>query len=53
MLDDMFDHLSSLRQQPVWRPIPQAVRDRFHNPLPTGPTDLAEVRQDFLEHVLP
>ena len=26
MVDDMFDHLRSLRDGPVWRPMPEAVR---------------------------
>ena len=53
MLDDLFDHLRTLRDQPVWRPIPAAVRARFERPLPQGPSPLAEVHQDFLDDVLP
>ncbi len=53
MLDDLFDHLQDLRRQPVWRPIPQSVRDRFQSPAPTGPTPLADVHQDFLDSILP
>jgi len=53
MLDDMLDHLESLRGQPVWRAPSQALRERFREPLPTAPRDLAEVHQSFLETVLP
>jgi glutamate/tyrosine decarboxylase-like PLP-dependent enzyme len=53
MLDDVFDHLQSLRQQPVWRPIPQTVRDRFQNPVPSAPTPLEVIHQDFLDSILP
>ena len=53
MLDDLFDHLQGLRQQPVWRPIPQAVRDCFQSEAPTGPRPLAAVHQDFLDGILP
>jgi glutamate/tyrosine decarboxylase-like PLP-dependent enzyme len=53
MLDDMFDHLESLRAQPVWRAPPQALRESFRAPLPQGPSDLADVHQVFRETVLP
>ncbi|MDR3509503.1 MAG: pyridoxal-dependent decarboxylase [Caulobacteraceae bacterium] len=53
MLDDLFDHLSTLREQPVWRPIPQEVRDRFHTAPPAEPTPLSAVYQDYRETVQP
>jgi len=53
MLDDMFDHLESLRDQPVWRPIPQAVRQRFRAAPPTAPSPLAEAHESFMRDVLP
>ena len=53
MLDDLFDHLQSLRDQPVWRPIPEAVRAHRRTPLPTAPQSLASVHQSFLDEVLP
>jgi glutamate/tyrosine decarboxylase-like PLP-dependent enzyme len=53
MLDDMFDHLESLRDQPVWQPIPPAVRQSFRDPLPRAPTDLAQAHARFMTQVLP
>jgi aromatic-L-amino-acid decarboxylase len=53
MLDDLFDHLQTLRDQPVWRPIPQAVRQRFRAGLPTAPSPLAEAHSSFMRDVLP
>lgn len=53
MLDDMFDYLEHLRQRPVWQPIPQAIRDSFHEPLPTGPGDLAALHRRFIDDILP
>ena len=53
MLDDMFDHLESLRDQPVWRAPPQALREGFRAALPQAPADLAEVHQQFRDTVLP
>jgi glutamate/tyrosine decarboxylase-like PLP-dependent enzyme len=53
MLDDMLDHIQNLRAGPVWQPIPAAVRAVFDAPLPTKPSALDAVHQDFLHNVLP
>jgi len=53
MLDDLFDHLQTLREQPVWRPIPEEMRMRRRTPLPTSPQALADVHDSFLGEVLP
>jgi len=34
MLDDMVDHLATLRDGPVWRPMPGPVREGFKAPIP-------------------
>ena len=53
MLDDMLDHLSTLRDRPAWQPVPQSVRTHFTSPLPKEPQDAAEVYQEFLQNILP
>jgi len=53
MLDDILDHVQGIRDQPVWRPIPQAVRDEFKSGLPWAPSDLAQVHDDFKRLILP
>jgi glutamate/tyrosine decarboxylase-like PLP-dependent enzyme len=53
MVDDMFDHLETLRQGPVWRPVPPAVRSALRRPLPRAPTPAETVYQDFRRLVLP
>jgi len=53
MLDDMFDYLEHLRERPVWQPIPQNVRARLQEALPRGPSDLAQVHQQFMRDILP
>lgn len=53
MLDDLLDHLQTLRDRPVWRSPPEAVRARHRTPLPADPTPLAAVHQDFLTDILP
>jgi len=53
MLDDLLDHLQGLREQPVWRPIPDRVRALRRTPLPASPQPLADVHESFLSEVLP
>jgi len=53
MLDDLFDHLERLREGPVWRPIPEQVRQAVRQPLPRRPTPLAQVHEEFMRLVLP
>lgn len=53
MLDDMVDHLASLRQQPVWQPMPDAIRQGFAAPLPADGTDLAALYARFQTDIQP
>ncbi|MET3134191.1 aromatic-L-amino-acid decarboxylase [Oxalobacteraceae bacterium GrIS 1.11] len=53
MLDDMFDHLENLRQQPVWQKMPAATRAAFTDGLPQQASSLADVHQAFLQDILP
>ncbi len=53
MLDDIVDYLENIRDRPVWQPIPQAVREQFRTGLPAGPSDLAEVHEEFRRYILP
>lgn len=53
MLDDMFDYLETIRERPVWQPIPAAVRASFREPLPAQPTELAVAHAKFMDNVLP
>ncbi len=53
MVDDMIDYLQDVRQRPVWQPVPEEVKNFFHQPLPEEPQSVGTVYQDFLENVLP
>jgi glutamate/tyrosine decarboxylase-like PLP-dependent enzyme len=53
MLDDMFDYLETIRERPVWQPMPDAVRARFRCRLPMAPAELSAVHEEFLENILP
>jgi aromatic-L-amino-acid decarboxylase len=53
MLDDMMDYLSSVRERPVWQPVPAEVKSRFSLPLPLEPSGLESVYEDFKHQILP
>ena len=51
MLDDMIDHLANLRDGPVWQPPPTG--ERWQQPLPHAPQDVAALYEQFRRDVLP
>ena len=53
MLDDMIDYIASIRERPVWQPIPDVVRAEFRQGLPRAPSALADVYRDFTDFVVP
>jgi aromatic-L-amino-acid decarboxylase len=53
MLDDILDYIEDIEKRPVWQPIPEAARARFREPLPHGPSNLAEAHERFMADVLP
>jgi len=53
MLDDMLDYAAEIRDRPVWQPIPEQVRARFHATLPREPSDLGEVYREFSDFIVP
>jgi glutamate/tyrosine decarboxylase-like PLP-dependent enzyme len=53
MVDDVITFLSTIREQPVWRPIPEKVKETFSSGIPTHPSDAIEVYEDFKRNILP
>lgn len=53
MLDDMVDHLATLREGPVWRPMPAPVRGAFTAPLPTQGTPPEALYDRFQAEIQP
>ena len=53
MLDDILDYVENIRERPVWQPIPEEARRRFHADLPEAASDLAAVHEEFMRYVLP
>lgn len=53
IVDDSIGYLRDVRQRPVWRDMPAAVRSFFEAPLPRAAAPLAEIYRDFAENVMP
>src|SRR5512140_426593 len=53
MLDDMIDYATDIRERPVWQPIPDEARARFHAGLPRQASDLGDVYREFTDFILP
>jgi aromatic-L-amino-acid decarboxylase len=53
MVDDMFDYLAQVRERPVWRPFPDAVKTRLAEALPHAGRPAEAVYEQFLRDVLP
>jgi len=53
MLDAALDPLQRRRQQPVWQPVPDAVKQALSEPVPLEPQGAAQAAADCLRLVLP
>jgi aromatic-L-amino-acid/L-tryptophan decarboxylase len=53
MVDDMLDHLSTLSEQPAWRPMPIAVMASLRDGIPEEGVGAERAYQDFLDLVRP
>jgi aromatic-L-amino-acid/L-tryptophan decarboxylase len=53
MLDDTIDYIANIRQQPVWRPMPDDVRARLRSELPREASELGEIYQQYSELIAP
>lgn len=53
MVDDMMTYLETVRERPVWQPIPARVRAYFQQPAPVKPEGFGHAYEDFIQFVLP
>lgn len=53
MVDDMMEYLKSVRERPVWRPVPERAKEMLRQPLPREPEAAEKIYQDFLDYILP
>src|SRR5687768_5694324 len=51
MVDELMDHLATLRDRPVWQPVPDEVKANFKQPVPSQPQDPEAVYEEFLVNV--
>jgi aromatic-L-amino-acid/L-tryptophan decarboxylase len=52
-LDELVDYVRDVGERPVWRPVPQSVKDALDEPLPLAPQGLSKVYEDARNLVLP
>jgi aromatic-L-amino-acid decarboxylase len=53
MLDDMLDYIGTIRERPVWAPMPDAVRQHFRAGISSQPASLQDVHREFMDYVVP
>ena len=53
MIDDVMTYMQTVRDRPVWRPIPDQIRRELSRPLPKHPQKPEQVYKDFSDFVLP
>jgi len=53
MVDDMMDYLMTLRDRPVWQPMPEEAKAALTENLPMEGAGLAEVYSEFKNNILP
>ncbi len=53
MLDDLFNELEGIRQEPVWQPMPDSVRGAWDQPLPCAGLPMAEVYDEYRRLLAP
>jgi glutamate/tyrosine decarboxylase-like PLP-dependent enzyme len=53
MVDDMLTYLETVRERPVWQPMPDDVIAQLNQPLPHEPQGLESTYHDYLEMVSP
>jgi aromatic-L-amino-acid decarboxylase len=53
MVEDAFDYIQSAGERPVWTPVPDEVARKLKEPAPSGPSEPADVYDEFLTNIMP
>lgn len=53
MVDDILEHLRTIRQQPVWQPVPAQVAARLETAAPEQGVGAESAYEEFLRDILP
>jgi glutamate/tyrosine decarboxylase-like PLP-dependent enzyme len=51
MIDDLVDYWKGIREEPIWKPIPEEVKATFNSPIPKTGKSPTEVYQEFKETI--
>ena len=53
MVDDLIDYWAGIREQKIWRPIPDEVKQVFDQPIPEHGQSPEEVYREFKQYIFP
>jgi glutamate/tyrosine decarboxylase-like PLP-dependent enzyme len=53
IVDDAMTYLETVRQRPVWQPVPEEVAAKFDEQVPHEPAGAETAYQEFVENILP
>jgi len=53
MVDDAITYLETVRERPVWQPVPEEISSRFEESAPHSPGGAKGTYQEFLETIFP
>jgi glutamate/tyrosine decarboxylase-like PLP-dependent enzyme len=53
MIDDMMDYLQNIREQPVWKIIPDEVKNYYDKNIPLDPQNIEDIYMEFKQFILP
>src|SRR5512141_390862 len=53
IVDDAMTYLETVRERPVWQPVPEEVAAHFEEQVPHEPAGAEETYQEFLENIFP
>jgi len=53
MIDDLVDYWKGIREEPIWKPIPEEVKSTFSDPIPQTGKSPTQVYQEFKETIFP
>jgi glutamate/tyrosine decarboxylase-like PLP-dependent enzyme len=53
IVDDAMTYLETVRERPVWQPVPEEVAARFDEQVPHEPAGAETAYQEFVENILP
>lgn len=53
MVDDVIDYLQNIRQQPVWKPMPNETKQFLSQGVPSQGQSIEDVYAEFKQHIFP